>query len=91
MNQIRRLIVSDSNKTPAGKVSVPVLSQFFLQIFSKSAKGEYFQIEGPAPAPVSKFKEKSAVVVKPCGCAHPLRRVLPGAHRISIQQRSCMR
>jgi len=65
MNQIRRLIVRDSHKTTAGKVSVPVLPQFLLQIFLKSTKGIYFQAEGSAPAPVSKFRDKSAMTVKP--------------------------
>ncbi len=61
MNQRRRLTVRDSHKTTAGKVSVPVLSQFFLQIFLESTKGIYFQTEGSAPAPVSKFGDKSAM------------------------------
>ncbi len=65
MNQIRRLIIRDSHKTTAGKVSVPVLPQFLLQIFLKSIKGIYFQTEGPAPAPDSKFRDISAMTVKP--------------------------
>ncbi len=66
MNQIRRLIVRDSHKTTAGKVSVPVLPQFLLlQIFLKFTKDIYFQTEGSAPAPVSKFRDKSAMTVKP--------------------------
>ena len=65
MNQIKRLIVRDSHKTTAGKVSVPVLPQFLLQIFLKSTKSIYFQTEGSTPAPVSKFRNKSAMTVKP--------------------------
>ena len=65
MNQIRRLIVRDSYKTTAGKVPVPVLPQFLLQMFLKSTKGIYFQTEGSAPAPVSKFRDISAMTVKP--------------------------
>ncbi len=65
MNQRRRLIVRDSHKTTAGKVSVPVLPQFLLQILLKSTKDIYFQTEGSAPAPVSKFRDKSAMMVKP--------------------------
>ena len=65
MNQRRRLIVRDSHKTTAGKVSVPVLPQFLLQIYLKSTKGIYFQTEGSAPAPASKFRDISAMTVKP--------------------------
>jgi hypothetical protein len=61
MSQRRRLIVGDSHKTTAGKVSVPVLPQFLLQIFAKPTKGMYFQTEGFAPTPTSKFRDKSAM------------------------------
>ncbi|MHC4587196.1 MAG: hypothetical protein ACYS3N_21905 [Planctomycetota bacterium] len=64
MNQRRRLIVNDVRKTIARNVSVPVLPQF-LQIFSKSAKGNYCRREGADPAPVTKCRDKSAMRVKP--------------------------
>ncbi len=65
MNRRRRLIVRDSHKTTAGKVSVPVLPQFLHQFFLKSTKDIYYHTEGSAPAPVSKFRDISAMTVKP--------------------------
>ena len=64
MNQRRRLIVKEIYKTTAGKVLVSILSQF-LQIFSKSAKGKYRQIEGTGSAPITKCRYKSAMTLIP--------------------------
>ncbi len=64
MNQRRRLIVKDLYKTTAGKVLASVLPQF-LQIFSKSAKGKYRQIEGTGQTPVTKCRYKSAKTLIP--------------------------
>jgi hypothetical protein len=63
MNQRRRLIVNGVPNTAVGKVSIPVLPQF-IQIFSKSAQGNYFRREGTDPAPVTKYRDKSAMRVK---------------------------
>jgi len=63
MNQRRRLIVKNSHKTTAGKVSAPVLRQF-LRIFSNSAKGKYRQTQGVDPVLVSKCRDKSAMTIK---------------------------
>ena len=64
MNQRRRLIVKDVYKTTAGKVTVSVLGRFF-QIFSNSANGKYHQAEVADPAGVYKFRDISAMSVKP--------------------------
>ena len=70
MNQSRRLIVKDADRTTAGKVSASVLPQF-LQIFSKSAKGRSYRTEGNDPAPVSKRRDTSAMMVKPVKISSP--------------------
>lgn len=64
MNQKRRLIVKDVQKTAAEKVSVPLLPQF-LQITSKSTKGVYCRLEEADPAPGDKYRDKSAMTVRP--------------------------
>jgi len=64
MNQRRMLIVNDSYKTTAGKVSVPVLPRF-LEILSKSAKGRYRQTEEVELALSNKCRDKSVMTLKP--------------------------
>jgi hypothetical protein len=64
MNQAKRLIVKDVQKTTAEEVSVPVLPQFY-QIFSKSAKGNYHQTEGVELEPSNRCTDKSAMTLKP--------------------------
>ena len=63
MNQSRKLMVKDSPKTTAKKVSVRTLPQV-LQMLSKSEKGLYRYAEEGGLAPGEKRRDKPAMRVK---------------------------
>lgn len=63
MNQSRRLIVKDSHRTTAEKVSVPILPQV-LHILSKSEKSVYRHTEGAGRAPGEKCTDEPATTLQ---------------------------